>query len=194
MSKTKTRLFLFLIVTFIIFLGPYLAKRFPLSTPPVVIPSATITDSTPGPVLGSQIGLRTKDSGCLVKNQNLPDSDCTPGAVFSEATRDKICVKGYTQTVRNVPASVKNAVYAEYGISSHVTGEYEVDHLVSLELGGSNDIANLWPEPADPRPGFHEKDKVENYLNHQVCSGQMDLATAQQIISSDWTKILSQLP
>ncbi len=42
----------------------------------------------------------------------------------------------------------------------------EVDHLTPLEdltpleVGGSNDLANQWPEAAEPRPGFHEKDQV----------------------------------
>jgi hypothetical protein len=33
-----------------------------------------------------------------------------------------------------------------------------VDHLDPLELGGFNDIKNLWPEPVDPWPGSYEKD------------------------------------
>jgi hypothetical protein len=88
--------------------------------------------------------------------------------------------------VRNVPTSEKNQVYAEYGIKTRTTGQYEVDHLVSLELGGSNDIANLWPEAASPKPGFHEKDKVENYLHDQVCSGAIPLKQAQIEIATNW--------
>jgi hypothetical protein len=30
----------------------------------------------------------------------------------------------------------------------------EIDHIVSLELGGSNDIANLYPERVDALPGI----------------------------------------
>ena len=93
-----------------------------------------------------------------------------------------------------MPDSVKNQAYAEYGILSHATGQYEVDHLISLELGGSNDIANLWPEPADPRPGFHEKDKVENYLHDQVCNGSMSLQDAQYKIANDWFTVYKTLP
>ncbi len=100
---------------------------------------------------------------------------------------------GYSSGVRNVPESEKNQVFAEYGITSHGAGEYEVDHLISLELGGSNDIANLWPEPAEPRPGFHEKDKVENYLHQQVCSGAMSLADAQSVIANDWLSVYNQM-
>lgn len=122
----------------------------------------------------------------------LPDSSCTPGAVFQNATTAAICTSGYSASVRNVPDSVKKQVYAEYGITNRSTGEYEVDHLISLELGGSNDISNLFPEPAEPRPGFHEKDKVENWLHIEVCSGKMTLLEAQTIISKNWTAVMDR--
>ncbi len=139
------------------------------------------------------LGQHTKTSGCVSQNA-LPDPDCTPGAILPDATVDKICVPGYSSKVRNVPESEKNQVYAEYGITSHTAGQYEVDHLISLELGGSNDIANLWPEPAEPRPGFHEKDKVENYLHDQVCSGALPLQQAQYEISHDWMSVYNSMP
>ncbi len=138
------------------------------------------------------IGARTKDFNC-VKQGSLPDKACTPGAVFEQATVAEICVSGYTKTMRNVTVALKRDVYAEYGVEHRVKGEYEVDHLVPLELGGSNDIANLWPEPAEPRPGFHEKDKVENYLHEQVCSGQMELRAAQSVIANDWLAVYKRL-
>jgi hypothetical protein len=62
-----------------------------------------------------------------------------------------------------------------------------------LELGGSNDLKNLWPEPAEPRPGFHEKDRVENYLHRQVCSGRMSLADAQKQIQTDWLAVYEKI-
>ena len=114
--------------------------------------------------------------------------------IFPDATKDKICVSGYSSSVRSVPASEKDAVYAEYGITHHATGEYEVDHFVSLELGGSNDISNLFPEAAEPKPGFHEKDKVENYLHDRVCKGNMTLADAQRQIATNWLAAYDQMP
>ena len=144
------------------------------------------------PAAPPQWGHRTKTSGCAV-NGPLPDSACTPGDIFPQATRNDICTPGYSRSVRDVPASVKDEAYADYGIASHTPGEYEVDHLVSLELGGSNDISNLWPEAAAPRPGFHEKDEVENYLHDQVCNGAMPLQEAQQTIAQNWLAVYDQL-
>lgn len=137
-------------------------------------------------------GVQTKTSGCLAQGK-LPDLACTPGAIITTATKAKICVSGYSSSVRNVPTSEKSQVYAEYGIRSHTTGQYEVDHDVSLELGGSNDIANLWPEPASPKPGFHEKDKVENYLHSQVCSGAISLKQAQIEIATNWLAVYNSM-
>ncbi|GCE14471.1 hypothetical protein KTT_43300 [Tengunoibacter tsumagoiensis] len=148
---------------------------------------STSSGSTPS------FGTQSKTSGCQI-NGPLQDTACTPGAIFSDATVNQICKSGYSSSVRNVPTSEKNQVYAEYGITHHNAGEYEVDHLVSLELGGSNDISNLWPEPASPTPGFHEKDKVENYLHDQVCNGSMSLKDAQIKIATNWIDVYNSMP
>jgi len=89
-----------------------------------------------------------------------------------------------------VPQSLKNQVYAEYGVTKHLPGEYEIDHLVSLELGGSNDIINLWPEPDEGPYNAHMKDKVENYLHDQVCGGKIALKDAQTEIAENWKAII----
>ena len=160
------------------------------TTAPPPVPSSP-PDTWANPPISQALGQRTKTSGCD-SACGLPDPDCTPGAIFPDATTSQICVPGYSKSVRDVPDLVKNQAYAEYGITSQVPGQYEVDHLISLELGGSNDIANLWPEPADPRPGFHEKDQVENWLHDQVCSGGMPLADAQIGIARNWLQFYGQ--
>ncbi len=152
--------------------------------------------ATPTPSLApaaSKIGKRTKTSGCIVHDK-LPDSECTPGAILADAAKEAICTPGYSRNVRDVTTQEKDQVYAEYGITHHSAGEYEVDHLVSLELGGSNGIANLWPEAAEPKPGFHEKDKVENYLHDQVCSGAISLQQAQIEIATNWLAVYDRMP
>ncbi len=151
--------------------------------------SATATSSSGA----THFGVQTKTSGCATHG-GLPDSACTPGAIFSSATVQEICKSGYASSVRNVPTSEKDQVYAEYGITHHSSGQYEVDHLVSLELGGSNDIANLWPEAASPTPGFHQKDQVENYLHNQVCSGAIALKEAQIEIATNWLAVYQRMP
>lgn len=153
---------------------------------------ASGTVSTGADSSAHQFGVQTQTSGCQAHN-GLPDSACTPGAIIASATVSEICTSGYSSSVRNVPTSEKDQVYAEYGITSHYSGQYEVDHLVSLELGGSNDIANLWPELASPTPGFHQKDQVENYLHSQVCSGAIDLAKAQEEIATNWLAVYNQM-
>jgi hypothetical protein len=116
----------------------------------------------------------------------------TPGAVFERVTADQVCVAGYSSGVRDVSSGERSQVYAEYGIVD-MPGADEVDHYIPLELGGSNDIANLWPEPY-ATPGAHEKDRVENYLHSQVCSGALALGDAQQMIVGDWYAVYLSLP
>ncbi len=116
----------------------------------------------------------------------LPDADLTPGATLT-VTADAICVPGYARKVRDVPPEVKREVYASYGVATHVPGEYEVDHLISLELGGSNSVRNLWPESYLTSPwNAHVKDALEDRLHRAVCDGVLDLAAAQHAIAADW--------
>ncbi len=119
----------------------------------------------------------------------VPNRTLTPGAVFAGVTAAQVCASGYASSVRDVPASEKRQVYAEYHVAD-VPGADEVDHLISLELGGSNDIRNLWPEPYAGPYGAHSKDRVEDYLHAQVCAGTMTLAAAQQGIADHWWTFL----
>ena len=114
-----------------------------------------------------------------------PDRELTPGDVFPYATRDDVCTPGWSREHRHVTESERYQVYVEYG-RRQGPGCCEVDHLIPLELGGTNTIKNLWPQPDDPRPGAAEKDQLENTLHRLVCAGQIPLAEAQQCIASDW--------
>ncbi|HET9172767.1 MAG TPA: hypothetical protein VFN97_25295 [Actinospica sp.] len=136
----------------------------------------------PGAVTG------TAPASCHALSGPRPDPTCTPGAIDPAVTQANIattiCTSGYTAKVRP-PASatdrLKKQEYKSYGIASGTTSE--LDHLVSLELGGANDAANLWPEVGSiPNP----KDKVENDLHRAVCAKKVTLAAAQQAIASDW--------
>jgi hypothetical protein len=59
----------------------------------------------------------------------LPDPELTPGDVF-EVTVQDICMPGYSKKVRAVTAALKKRAYAEYGITSYKSDDFEVDHLI----------------------------------------------------------------
>ena len=117
-----------------------------------------------------------------------PDPIQTPGAVFDGITKAQLCVSGYTAKVRHVTEATKNQVFANYYITGP-HGAYEVDHLVSLELGGSNDLANLWPESYSGTWNARVKDRIENKLHRLVCMGTITLQEAQKDIAGDVQKI-----
>lgn len=119
-----------------------------------------------------------------VPAKDMPDRSLTPGRTFRVGPA-AICVSGYSSRVRDVPDSEKEAVYARYGVV-HTPYTHEVDHLVSLELGGSNAIENLWPEPYAGRWGARTKDVLENRLHDLVCSGALQLRRAQHIEATNW--------
>lgn len=117
----------------------------------------------------------------------LPSSSLTPGAVDPAMTKAKLCdPKFRTGAVRLVTEKTKKQACAEYGLGEKdgCPGKgFEIDHLVSLELGGTNDIKNLWPQRA---PEFHWKDALEDHLAAMVCKGEISLAEAQHAIRADW--------
>lgn len=117
---------------------------------------------------------------------DLPSPDITPGKVMTTDTA-KICARGYAKTQRHTPQSVKNERYRSYGIAHHKAGQYEIDHLVSLELGGADVASNLWPQSYLASPwNAHVKDRLENYLHAEVCAGRMKLEDAQHEIATNW--------
>ncbi len=136
--------------------------------------------------VGRPLGPGTLTSGCRIRG-SLPDSRCTPGSVL-KVSAGSVCRPGYARAVRNVSVLEKLSVRRAYGVGLR-HGSLEIDHLVPLELGGANDRANLWPQPALPVPGFHEKDALENLVHRRVCAGQMTLARAQRAVARDWVAV-----
>jgi hypothetical protein len=130
----------------------------------------------------------------------LPDAGCTPGAIDPAVTQDNIdstiCKSGYTATIRP-PASdtgkFKTTSLTAYGQSYDRTTE--LDHLISLERGGTNSASNFWPEPN--RTGAtgttNPKDAVENTLHKAICNRRVKLADAQNAIAANWTTALITL-
>lgn len=122
----------------------------------------------------------------------LPNARITPGKIDTTLTTKVICDPQWsTRLVRDVSESTKNKVYANYGLRPRQgycsdTLGCEVDHLISLQLGGSNDIENLWPQPYTGEWNAKDKDRLENRLGSLVCSGKITLEQAQKDISLNW--------
>jgi hypothetical protein len=138
---------------------------------------------------------------CIV-HPPLPDPACTPGSVNPAVTEDNVagtvCAPGWAVTVRPPgwdTARVKTAAMVAYGEPAATRATTELDHLIPLELGGSDDTSNLWPEPSDlPGQGFrNSKDTVEAALNTAVCHHRITLAAARRAIAADWTTARQKL-
>ena len=114
----------------------------------------------------------------------VPDAKLTPGAVRA-LSASQVCTGGGPRENRP-PSSLQRAVFHEYGMDGAPPNAYEVDHLITPALGGSDDIRNLWPEPYSSEWNAHVKDELEDYLHTQVCTGKVDLPTAQREISTNW--------
>jgi anti-sigma factor RsiW len=114
----------------------------------------------------------------------VPDAKLTPGAVRS-LSAIQMCSAGGPREDRP-SSSLRQAVFHEYGMDGAAPNAYEVDHLITPALGGSDDIRNLWPEPYSSEWNAHVKDELEDYLHTQVCTGKIDLPTAQREIATDW--------
>ena len=127
----------------------------------------------------------TKSSGCRAQGA-LPDRACTPGSVFAGVGKSQVCKRGYVAGVVHVPAGLRAAAFRAYGIAHHAPGQFELDRLVALGLGGSEARANLWPQNMRPSPGAPEKDALESYLHAQVCHHGLALKTAQREDAGNW--------
>lgn len=134
-----------------------------------------------------------------VLRTGLPNRTLTPGttnpAVTQATIHRTICVSGWTATIRpssSYTTALKVRQLATYGFADRRLADYEEDHLISLELGGSPTSArNLWPEPHHIRVGgldlgSYSKDGFENHLRSLVCAGHLSLASAQREIAVNW--------
>ncbi|MGH8686363.1 MAG: hypothetical protein ACREVQ_01485 [Burkholderiales bacterium] len=133
----------------------------------------------------------------------IPDPACTPGAVNPSLTLTvlenpkfrTICVR---DVATSASAKAKTYLWYNYRHPAHNTGASqtcELDHLVSLEIGGADTLDNIWPQCGPKgvvlrKRYFKEKDIVENYLAAQIRKGTMNLADVQRGIARDWTQYL----
>lgn len=140
----------------------------------------------------------------------LPNPKLTPGALSSAVTQanidETICRPGgYTKSVRppeRYTEKLKGRLIRAYGYEQQVGGtayrygNYELDHLVPLSIGGSPDSPkNLWPEPHVVQGGWgsYAKDRLELKIHDLVCAHQLSLAQAQSMMATNWVAAYKRL-
>ena len=129
----------------------------------------------------------------------LPNLDITPGIARTTLTIKQICKTKWGLDKRHVTVAMKREVEQAYNFkpSDCPSGRVEIDHLISRELGGADDVKNLWPECYEKKvPGKHpsqvkewgayKKDRLENRLHKEMCAGHISLKAAREAEINDW--------
>jgi hypothetical protein len=129
---------------------------------------------------------QTRVQVAAVEHGALPIASFTPGATLAVGTAE-LCDDDRRPRQHRLPGTVRDAVLRRYGMEHVPETEYELDFLITPELGGAADEANLWPERyALPTWNARVKDQLEGLLPGLVCNGTVPLEIAQRDIASDW--------
>ena len=120
----------------------------------------------------------------VAEAEALPVPSITPGAV-RRVSVDALCEA--PPPVPPIPAEMRRRVLSDYAMLNLPSDEYELDYLITPELGGATDARNLWPQRyGDRRWNARVKDELEDLLPRLVCSHQLPLAAAQRDMADDW--------
>jgi hypothetical protein len=134
----------------------------------------------------SQPDAADPDAAALLASGALPSRSLTPGATERISVRE-LCAEGIATSRPPIPADVRDAVLRGYQMENVPPEDYELDYLITPELGGALDARNLWPERyRAPVWNAGVKDELEHLLPQMVCHGSLDLATAQHDMAADW--------
>jgi anti-sigma factor RsiW len=116
----------------------------------------------------------------------LPIASLTPGATVPLEAAE-LCASRRGPQQHRLPASIRQGVLRKYRMEHLAPSEYELDFLITPELGGSAEPANLWPERyQQPVWNARVKDELEELLPRLVCAGRLRLDVAQRDIATDW--------
>ena len=121
---------------------------------------------------------------------DMPDPKLTPG-VSRNLTINQICNTKWGQDARAVTASMKITAFTRYGLTSNDDcppddhgRRCEVDHKYSREIGGADDINNLWPQHYAGDWNASDKDRLENWAHKQICENHMSITDAQHLMDN----------
>ncbi len=129
--------------------------------------------------------IREASHAAALERGALPSATLTPGVTWNISVGE-LCAAG-TREQREIPVAVRQQVLRSYTMEAVPPDQYELDYLITPELGGAPDPRNLWPQPyASQMWNAHVKDQLEQLLPRLVCDGRVRLETAQRDIARDW--------
>jgi hypothetical protein len=143
----------------------------------------------------------------------LPDRNVTPGRINQSLSLRDICSTKWGRDARAVTAKMKRQAIDAYGfnVSSCPVTKFkgkrihrvEIDHLISRDIGGADDIKNLWPQCYEPvkkdkssqLDGAHKKDRLEVELNKRICRARSTtlLREYQRKIRQNWIALYREI-
>lgn len=122
----------------------------------------------------------------------IPDPKLTTGAPeLATQDLDVIC-HHKTSERRHTTTAEKNEVYRLYELKTHHSGwcagphGCSVDHVVPLECGGPDVVANLFPQKGDGPYNQEDKNRLENLCHKLVCAKKITPAEGQSWFMPDW--------
>ena len=149
-----------------------------------------MTTKKMGVVLGF-IGAAAITVAADSQQSGLPNNFLTPGDT-KKVTKEQICAPDYAAKLKPTKDSMKEEAFERYGLRSGQFAGDVLDHLVPVELGGTDQLENLWPQPAKGEWNATQKDALEQKLHAMVCDGTIDLKQAQSAIRKNWVAAYTQ--
>ncbi len=115
-----------------------------------------------------------------------PNPTMTPGVLCAHPSSYR-----YEEKIpycdRSVSSSLKKKIIATYDSELGYTiqklprGDFKIDHLIPLSVGGANDVGNLWPQH---KSIYAYSDQIESDLSNLMVKGRIKQAQAIEAILS----------
>jgi hypothetical protein len=116
----------------------------------------------------------------------LPNNYYTPGKADKVDVK-QLCAATFDSSAKPVADWQKNEALTRYGVRPE-SFNGQLEHLVPVALGGTNDPDNLYPFHGQGEYTQDAKQRLAAKLHELVCDGKVSLKQAQDVFKKDWTK------
>jgi hypothetical protein len=130
-------------------------------------------------------------------SHTVPDDALTLGAIDPRVTPDNIqrtiCRPNWVRNARPSTSylqTVKGLYLKRSDLADKRGKSYVIDFRIPLSVGGHpTDPGNLWPQPVGAEWNAAAKDKLETYVQREVCAGRISLADGQEVFRKNWVDV-----